>query len=202
MKRVRCLTVLALSLAVAPAALAQTADPNDPNATSPQQTFSPLPPEPEGLTITPFLGVGFAGNLENSPTSFGGAIGYGFNSRISAEGEVYFAPNGEQGVLETFDSSLFAMSANVLYHFTQEAFTPYATAGIGFMTADAEAESTGLVSDDTQTQLAWNWGGGIKSAFSDRFGVRADLRYFNSDELVPDHWRLYGGVVIRRIGQW
>jgi hypothetical protein len=67
--------------------------------------------------------------------------------------------------------------------------------------ADTEAEDTGLIADDTSTQFAWNWGGGIKSAISDRFGLRADLRYVNGDDLAPDHWRLYGGFVIRQIGR-
>lgn len=70
------------------------------------------------------------------------------------------------------------------------------------MNADAEAEGTGLIEDDTTLGFAWNWGGRVKTALSDRFGLRGDVRYFNGrDELAPDHWRMYGGVVIRRIGQ-
>ena len=52
------------------------------------------------------------------------------------------------------------------------------------------AIALGLIADDTSTQFAWNWGGGIKSAISHRFGVRAGLRYVNGDDLAPDHWRL------------
>jgi hypothetical protein len=29
----------------------------------------------------------------------------------------------------------------------------------------------------------------------------ADLRFFNGDDFAPDHWRLYGGVVIRQFGR-
>ena len=37
----------------------------------------------------------------------------------------------------------------------------------------------------------------VKTAMSERWGLRADLRFFNGDDFAPDHWRLYGGVVIR-----
>lgn len=190
-------TAMALLLSTA-AVSAQTPTPAQPD---PQPTFDPMMPESEGVTLTPFLGFGFAGDFENSPASFGAALGYGMASRIGVEGELYFAPGGEQGELVEFDSSVWSASANVLYHFTAEDFTPYVTAGIGVLGVNTDAEETGLISDDTSTEFAWNWGGGVKSALSDRFGLRADLRYFNGDDLAPDHWRVYGGVVIRRIGQ-
>jgi opacity protein-like surface antigen len=167
-----------------------------------QATFAPLGPEPEGLTLTPFLGLDFAGDYENAPAAFGAALGYGANSRVSLEAEAAFSPNGEQGVLTQFDSSVFTLSGNVLYHFIADEFSPYVTAGIGVMNADTEADNSGLIADDTAFSFAWNWGGGIKTALSDRIGLRGDVRYFNArDELAPDHWRMYGGVVIRRIGR-
>lgn len=170
----------------------------------PQPAFMPMPPEPEGLNLTPFLGLGFAGDFENTPAAFGAALGYGMNSNLSVEGELYLAPGGTQGVLEEFDSSVWSLSGNVLYHFMrgdEAAVTPYVTAGIGLMNVDADVEDTGLVEDDTRTDFAWNWGGGLKTAMSDRFGLRADLRYVNAGDLTPDHWRLYGGFVIRHIGR-
>jgi opacity protein-like surface antigen len=200
MSLVRNAAVLALTLAIAPAALAQT---TTPPASAEQQdpNFQPLPPDVEGFTITPFLGLGFAGDYENTPAAFGAALGYGWNERLSVEGELFFTPGGEQGVLEEFDTSVTSLAGNVLYHFAADDFTPYATLGIGYMFADTDAEGTGLVGDDTEGAFAWNWGAGIKSAMSDRFGLRADLRYFNADELTPDHWRIYGGVIVRNIGR-
>ena len=186
------------TLLITGVASAQTTTPRQPD---PQPAFNRLPPEPEGLTFTPFLGLGFGGDFENTPASFGAALGYGMNARVSVEGELYFAPGGEQGELVEFDSSVWSATANVLYHFTAEDFTPYVTAGFGVLGADTDAESTGLISDDTATEFAWNWGGGVKSALSDRFGLRADLRYINGEELAPDHWRMYAGFIVRRIGQ-
>jgi opacity protein-like surface antigen len=162
-------------------ALAQTTQTT--TAQDPTASFTPLGPEPEGLTISAFLGVGFAGDYDNSPAAFGAALGYGMNRNVSVEGEIAFVPGGEQGTLATFDSSMFTLSGNVLYHFLgTEQFTPYATAGIGTMNTDAEAEGTDLIDDDTRFGFAWNWGAGLKTALSDRIGLRADLRYFNPRE--------------------
>jgi opacity protein-like surface antigen len=200
MTRFRILAALAVAVALTPPAYAQ-----DPAAPAPTQTtqgtFSAMPPEPEGFTITPFVGLGFAGDFENSPTAFGVVAGYGLTERVSVEGDLYFAPDGEQGEVIEFNTSIWALSANVLYNFAGEDFTPYFAGGLGLLSANADAEDLGLTEDDTATEFAWNWGGGIKSALSDRFGLRADLRFFNGDDIAPDHWRLFGGVTIRNIGR-
>lgn len=194
----RCLGVLALVCAMAPAAFAQTTTTAPP---SQEPAFAPLPPEPEGLTLTPFLGLGFAGDFENTPAAFGAALGYGLDNRVSVEGEVFFAPGGEQGVLMQFDTAVTSLSANLLYHFIAEDITPYVTGGIGVMFAFTDASDTGFADDDNDAAFAWNWGAGVKTAMNERIGLRADLRYFNASDLVPDHWRLYGGVVIRQLGR-
>jgi len=202
----RAFCALAFTAALAPAAFAQDTTTSTPAAqTSPQAsqtTLSAMPVEPEGFTITPFIGLGFAGDFENNPTAFGVAAGYGLSERVTVEGDLYFAPDGEQGDLLQFDTSLWSLSGNVLYHFTgNTGFTPYVVGGLGVMGANADAEDLGVIEDDTSTKFAWNWGGGVKSALSDRFGLRADLRFFNGEDLVPDHWRLFGGVIIRHVGQ-
>lgn len=205
MRRFRGLAAATLAVAMAPVAYAQ-------DATTPQttpttqttqgQTFSAMPDEREGFSITPFVGLGFAGDFENSPTAFGVAAGFGITERVSIEGDLYFAPDGEQGELIEFETSIWSVSGNVLYNFAgQTGFTPYVAGGLGMLSADANAEDLGLAADDTSTEFAWNWGGGVKSALSDRFGLRADLRFFNGDELAPDHWRLFAGVTIRNIGR-
>jgi opacity protein-like surface antigen len=206
MTRFRGLAVMALALAATPAAYAQDTTPTTqttPTAQTTQgTTFSAMPDEPEGFTITPFVGLGFAGDFENSPTAFGVAAGYGITERVSIEGDLYFAPDGEQGEIVEFNTSIWSVSGNVLYNFAgQTGFTPYVVGGLGMLNANADAEDLGLAEDDTSTEFAWNWGGGVKSALSDRWGLRADLRFFNGDELAPDHWRLFGGVTIRNIGR-
>lgn len=168
---------------------------------TPALAQAPLPPEPEGIAVTPFIGVGFGGDLAGSAVAFGAALAYGLNSRWTVEGEVSSMPDATEGDLVEFDTSLWSLSANVLYHFTAERMTPYVTGGLGVVSANADLEGTGLVADDTSTKFAWNWGAGVKTALNNRFGLRGDLRYFTGDELAPTHWRIYGGVVIRRLGR-
>lgn len=195
--------VLAVTVALCGSATttasAQTTSGAQPSPAAP----APMPPEPEGFNITPFVGLGFSGDLENSPASFGVALGYGLTSRVAVEGDLSFAPGGEQGVITEFDTSVWSLSGNVLYHFSPDQnFTPYVAGGLGVLSGDAEVERvTGLVDDDTSTVFAWNFGAGVKTAMSERWGLRADLRFFNGDDFAPDHWRLYGGVVIRQFGR-
>jgi opacity protein-like surface antigen len=99
------------------------------------------------------------------------------------------------------ESTVWSLSGNVLYHFLARDVTPYVALGLGTLGADTDAEDVFGLEDDTTTELSWNWGGGLNTAVSNRFGFRADLRYFTGDDLAPDHWRLFGGVVLRRIGQ-
>lgn len=199
MKRINRIAVftLALCVALAGGAAAQV----EPDPAAPE----PMSPQPESWEVTPFIGFGFAGKLENTPAAFGAAVGYGLTRRVSVEGDLSFAPGGRQGVIEEFDTSLWSLSANVLYHFVEDAdrdFTPYAAAGLGLMHGNAEAEDlTPIADDDTSNAFSWNLGGGVKTAMNERWGLRADLRYFNGDDFAADHWRLYGGVIIRGIGE-
>jgi opacity protein-like surface antigen len=200
-------TFIALSVAVAAAAApaysqttsGQSAAQTTSGQTSP--TVSPLPPEAEGLSFTPYVELGFAGDYDNTPAGFGAALGYGMNNRLAVEADFSFTPGGEQDLFGEFDSTVWSLSGNVLYHFTNDDVTPYVALGLVALGANVDDEDTGLFADDSSTAFAWNWGGGIKTALSERFGFRGDLRYFNGDELAPDHWRIYGGVIFRGLGR-
>jgi opacity protein-like surface antigen len=202
MSRMNIVSVATLALAVLIASpfTTQAAAQVQPSPAAPE----PLAPEPESWELTPFVGFAFAGNLENTPATFGAALGYGLTSRVTVEGDLSFVPGGTQGVISEFDTSLWALSANLLYHFVDDPdrdFTPYAAAGLGLLHGNADVENvTPLVEDDTSNVFSWNLGGGVKAAMNERWGIRADLRFFNGDEFAADHWRLYGGVIIRNIG--
>lgn len=189
------IATLALALGLSGSAAAQV----QPSPAAPE----PMAPEPESWDLTPFVGFGFAGNLENTPAAFGVALSYGLTGRVAVEGDLSFAPKGEQGVITQFDTSLWSLTANVLYHFNEpdRDFTPYVAGGLGLLHGNADVEDiTPIVEDDTSNVFSWNLGGGVKAAMNERWGLRGDLRFFNGDDFAPDHWRLYGGVIIRGIG--
>ena len=203
----RIRTLLTIAAVLCLMAIAGTADAQDTPASTPavpQQTdaFAPLPPAGEGFSLTPFVAAGFAGDYEDAPAAFGLALGYGANERVSLEGEFGLAPSGTQGEFLQADTSVWTLSGNVLYHFAQPQFTPYLALGLGVMGSDPDVSDELFPdTDDSTTTFAWNWGGGLKSALNDRVGLRGDLRYFNGSDLAPDHWRIYGGVMIRGIGR-
>jgi opacity protein-like surface antigen len=158
---------------------------------------SPVPGEvvEEGMwSITPFLGVGFGGNLEDSPLTLGFAAGYNVTPRIGVEGEFSYVRAAGQGVPITFDTSVYTFSGNVLYHFAAEQVAPYVTLGIGLGHARADLEGLFVDVDETSTEFALNFGGGVKANMGANLRFRGDVRYFNGNDLVPDFWRAYAGL--------
>jgi opacity protein-like surface antigen len=88
------------------------------------------------------------------------------------------------------------VSANGVYHFDVKRVTPYATLGIGIERSHISSdrpEDLALLTPSS-TEFSFNVGGGVKYPMSPRFLARADLRRFQSNDLAPDYWRLYGGV--------
>lgn len=195
---------LAMVVALAHPSSAQQAPPQQPGVEPAQTAPDALPPEPGTFSVTPFIGIAFGGNLESTPGQFGIAAGYAMTERLSVEGEFFAAPGAEVGVLDSFETDIYSLSANILYHFldSSENFTPYGAVGLGALIGNTDlAERFDDVEDDSSTALSFNVGGGIKAAMNERWGVRLDARYFNGDDFAPDHWRVYAGVIFRSIGQ-
>lgn len=177
-------------------ALAQTTTSQAPATPAPET----MPLEVDRWTVTPFVGAGFSGDLENSPLNIGAAIGYNVTSRVTVEGQFAFM-DAEQGDLVQFDSNVYTLDANVLYHFTEQfadrQWAPYLAIGLGMVRATADIDDADPLLgnlDDSSTDLALNFGGGIKTALSDRVRLRADLRYYTGDDLAPNFWRATAGL--------
>jgi opacity protein-like surface antigen len=148
-------------------------------------------------TATPFLGVSF-GTSENLDSSLGlgVAVGYDLTSNLGFEGEFGHVFD-VQGDSDNIDWSLTNFSGNVLYHFDLRGpVTPYATFGLGWerSSVDVDNPDPAALYPASSTEVAYNFGGGVKYRFSDKLLARADLRRFQSNDLAPDHWRLYGGL--------
>lgn len=169
-----CAAVALLAGAVAPAAAQSVAESNT-------------------VTVTPFVGVTFGTSQDlGSSLGVGAAIGYDWTPNLGFEFELgrVFDVTGEDSAV---DIQLTTISGNVVYHFDVVRVTPYATAGLGWERYSFNVEGPDE-DPEGETEIAWNFGGGVKVPINPRVLARADLRRFQGNDLAPDHWRLYGGV--------
>lgn len=163
--------------------------------------------EPNTVTVTPFLSTSFGvSNDLGSSLGIGAAVGYDWTRNLGFEVEFarVFDVVGDD---DDLDWSLTNISGNVVVHFDVPRVTPYATAGLGWERSNPDFDTppdplanTVDLRPGSSTEIAWNFGGGVKMELNDRLLARADLRRFQVNDLAPDHWRLYGGLTfwIRR----
>lgn len=157
--------------------------------------------EANTITVTPFVSVTFGPSVDTGTLAgldlsgslgIGGAVGYDWTPNIGVEFELgrVFDIAGDN---DAVDVKLTTISGNFIYHFDVVRVTPYATVGLGWERTSVDIEDAEL-DDDSRTEIAWNFGGGLKIPINNRLLARADLRRFQGNDLAPDHWRLYGGV--------
>jgi hypothetical protein len=155
--------------------------------------------EPRTWTVTPFIhtSLGVSQPAPNDSIGLGGAVAYDLTENLGFEGEIshlFDVDNTAQ-----VDWSITNFSINGLYHFDVMRVTPYATFGLGMERSqrtvrDRVTDPLGLVFDPSATEVAINFGGGVKYLLNERFIARADLRRFQANDDAPNYWRLYGGV--------
>jgi hypothetical protein len=152
--------------------------------------------EPNTVTVTPFLSGSFgtSNNLGGS-LGLGAAIAYDLTANLGFEGELGYAFD-VLGNDANQDWSVTNVSANAIYNFDVKRFTPYATFGLGIERSSPSVKVPDPVAiyPAPSTEIAYNFGGGVKYSISDLFLARADLRRFQASDIAPDHWRLYGGL--------
>ncbi len=152
--------------------------------------------EPNTLTVTPFLSTmfGVSEGLGGS-IGVGAAVGYDVTRNLGFEGEIAHAFDA-LGDDANLDASIRNYSVNGVYHFDVKHVTPYATFGLGLEHVGRSVKNPdpAALYPASSTEVAYNFGGGVKYPVSERFLARADLRRFQSTDLSPDYWRLYGGL--------
>lgn len=152
--------------------------------------------EPNTATVTPFLSTAFGTSQKlGGSLGIGVAVGYDLTRNVGFEGEIghVFDVLGNDA---NQDSSITNYSANGVYHFDVSRFTPYATLGLGIEHVGRSVKNPDplAIYQASGTEVAYNFGGGVKYPVSERFLARADLRRFQSTDLSPNYWRLYAGL--------
>jgi opacity protein-like surface antigen len=154
--------------------------------------------EPNTWTVTPFLGgtMGLDAPIGGNSMAIGVGFGYDMTSNVGFEGEIghLFDIAGDNDLV---DWSVTSFSGNFLYHFDVERVTPYATFGLGFEHSGLDGEGLDPFDIDSSTEIAFNFGGGVKYPLNPRLLLRGDLRRFEANDLAPDYWRVYAGLTFR-----
>jgi hypothetical protein len=170
--------------------------------------------------IRPFMGVTFGGSTTlNDPDHAVGsanfALGVGgslLGNVFGVEGELGHAPGffqkGDAGLVSS--SRVTTLMGNVIVGLprtaTEYSLRPYFVGGAGVMWARAVDALNSAVPTD-MTRPAFDLGGGVGGALSDRTGISWDVRYFRSFAGVEDplglgaerlsFWRANMALVIR-----
>jgi opacity protein-like surface antigen len=149
-----------------------------------------------GWTVTPFIGVGFSGDLDSATGAVGVAGGYMWTDRLAFEAELNTLPWSEMSGVVELDSKVWSLTGNVLYRFDERnSFVPYGVFGLGFGHGSVELKTSTTSNVETSSnEFVVNFGGGIERRLRDRLALRGDLRYLFGGNLVPDYWRLSAGV--------
>jgi opacity protein-like surface antigen len=154
--------------------------------------------QPRSWTVTPFLhtSVGIGDPAPHDSVGVGVAVAYDWTYNLGFEGEIghLFDVAGDTNVV---DWSVSNFSANAVYHFDVKRFTPYATLGIGIERSSQDIKDPdplALITDFSSTEVAFNFGGGVKYPINARWVARGDVRRFQANDIAPDFWRLYGGL--------
>ena len=142
--------------------------------------------------FTPFIGTSFAAGadtfdddileeaLEGSKMTYGGTLTYLGRGVFGFEVDLGFAQNyfepGDDEFEDVDDSNYMSLMANVILSTPRGAFRPYATAGVGMLKTFIDGPDDAF--DIDRNALGFNLGGGVYGFFTDRVGIRGDVRYF------------------------
>ena len=140
--------------------------------------------------IIPFWGVNFGGDsgktfsssLDSKQQTFGVSAAFFGGGVVGIEADFGYSPDFF-GKTDAGGSSVLTMVGNLVLAVPfggQKGFgiRPYFLAGVGLL--QSSADFPGLFDEGESNSLAWNTGGGVLVFFGNRFGIRGDIRYFQS----------------------
>jgi opacity protein-like surface antigen len=139
--------------------------------------------------ISPLIGYNFSGdsgcpgitNCEDKHLNWG--VGFGFlGSIVGFEGEWAYIDDFF-GETATSKSSVTTFMGNFLLAPKFGPVQPYGLIGAGLIKTKVDSTPP-LVTDTDQNDFGWDVGGGLMIFFGSHIGIRGDVRYFHSVELL------------------
>ena len=154
--------------------------------------------------FTPFVGMNFGGGFNDefgdfedefeSRGTFGaslawmgaGALGFEFDFGFSPN---FFEPTEGDADFDYGENNVTTLMANVVLGApiggqTGIGIRPYASGGLGIIRSRINGPDDFF--DVSSSDWGYNLGGGVTGFFTDRIGVRGDIRYFRSIAEDPD----------------
>jgi hypothetical protein len=177
-------TLLAAAIATIGVTGTAIAQPTDQSTTTPQSSSTSTTAM---LRITPFVAMG-----DDFAPGGGAAFTFGWTRTLSVEAEASLGRDAARS------------SIGLLYALPRVGrVAPYVAGGGGIQ----RDETNAFVSDANgfwemrlkKTEFAVNVGAGVHIPVSDRWGYRADFRWYNPKAEWPESWRAYSGVTL---GWW
>lgn len=149
--------------------------------------------------VTPFFGIV---NDDGSDPVLGASALFKLDP-VSIEADFGYAWNSEEVGSADVSAKLTTFMVNAVKAFpTGTSVEPFVVGGIGLLHSSIDMDEIGLGSDSS-TSFGFNLGGGVHYFFSEKLGVRGDVRYFRAiagdDSLLNDvdFVRVAGGVTFK-----
>jgi opacity protein-like surface antigen len=149
--------------------------------------------------LTGHIGVADGGNVRDAGLTLGASVGVVDENGLGAEVDFGYTRAFDDRFSE---SNLTSFMANFLGGYPGMRFRPFVVAGVGVLRVGVTP--TLATPETSNTDWAFNIGGGLIYSFNDIFGVRGDVRYFRSfqehDDLPLldagdfDYWRTSVGL--------
>jgi len=132
--------------------------------------------------VSPFIGYNFGGdtgcptvtNCDDKHANYGVSLG-AIGSIVGFELE--FAHTSDFFGQSTESSSVFTLMSNLTIGPKIAAVQPYVVAGLGLI-------RTSVADSSDQNQFGWDVGGGIIGMFNKHIGIRGDIRYYRSFQIL------------------
>ena len=154
------------------------------------------------VTLTPFLGALFSGELPSTKATYGASLTAMGAGIIGGEVDFSWAPKFVDETAVSGAVREMNFTGNLIVGIPiGGTHGPERTAvcGRGIGVIRATAKTSDFLDKLTTNDFAWDLGGGVLGTVNDHFGLRADLRYFRttSDTNNYNFWRGTGGLVLR-----
>ena len=161
------------------------------------------------VLLTPFAGVNFGGDLDNTRGAFGAALTV-MGDHLGFEIDFSHAPNffGDEDIPGVDSSAMTLMGSLKWTRRVQDrGVQPYLVAGLGLIRTRLDADD--LFDNITTNDLGFNLGGGIGVFVTDNVGLRFDVRYLRAFQDADfgddvdfeissfDFWRATAGLAFK-----